>query len=96
MLKFTTALTLFMAVAARAAGVSLGAVTAASNGVGEGGLCGSLVADVEVMCRSINDEPFACANGMCNQLKVDCAHLEIKAPPYKVVSDSEPRWCYVK
>lgn len=59
MLKFTTALTLFLAVAASAAAVP-GADTAASDGVGEGGLRGSLATGVglgrgkRVTCRSTN------------------------------------------
>ena len=86
MLKFTTAFTLFMAVAAIAAGVSLGAVTVASDGVGEGGLRGSLV-----VCESINGKKFRSIYGdpkWCNGLLVE-------GPPFEVVKSSVSDGCEV-
>ena len=85
MLKFTTALTLFLAVAASAAAVP-GADTAASDGVGEGGLRGSLV-----VCESINGKKFRSIYGdpkWCNGLLVE-------GPPFEVVKSSVPAGCEV-
>ena len=91
MLKFTTSSTLFMAVAASAAGVSLGAVTVVSDGVGEGGLRGSLVA---VTCMSHNGGKFRTPASQSTVTDY-CNGPLVEVPPFEVVKSRVRAGCEV-